>query len=180
MNIGIIVIIVITILVVVCIELIYHIKKSCNNNAISFYEGLHLANTPIVTLYCNKQPLNFVLDTGSSSCHITTDAMKLLDKEWYESNEASTKTLNANGEFTEQQSIVTILSYKNVEYKALLFVNKEFSIACQHIKDTEGVQIHGVLGCDFFTRYGYIIDYEEFIAYSKHNMKKPKVRKKKK
>ncbi len=41
------------------------------------------------------------------------------------------------------------------------------SNAFNTLKQDTGVTIHGILGNTFFEKYGYVIDYKDFIAYAK-------------
>ena len=45
----------------------------------------------------------------------------------------------------------------------------DMSYAFNSIKQSTGVNIHGILGNSFFEKYGYVIDFKELVAYGKHN-----------
>lgn len=141
----------------------YNTNQS-NKYSISFKEGLDLTNIPIVTFTDGVTKFNFLIDTGSSESHISSDAAVRLIGTPIDT-EYSFRTSTEPDSISKK--IDTILYYKDKEYKIELFVNKPLSESFRAIKQETGVQIHGILGCDFLNQYNYIIDFKRFIICSK-------------
>lgn len=136
---------------------------------ISFKESLDLSDLPIITFFCGDKKLNFLLDTGSTHTHISSETRdSLSDEDVTETNYGDDiETIGFNGDKEVQKSILISLKYKDTEYPTKVYVNSGLSMAFKEIKDKNGIQLHGVLGNDFFNVYDYIIDFKDFIVYSK-------------
>lgn len=132
-----------------------------NADGISFKEAIDLTNFPIITLVNNNIKLNFLLDTGSSVSHINKVLFpKLITSE-------SDYNMNITG--VEGNPINTKFCEIEVYYKNQVFSN-EFAISnldavFNSVKKETGVQLHGILGSDFFQKYRYVIDFDKFIVY---------------
>ena len=59
----------------------YRTKLYKERSKLSIKESLELTNIPIITLYNNDKPFNFLLDTGSSESHIRSDVANKLKGE---------------------------------------------------------------------------------------------------
>ena len=143
-------------------------------NGISFKEGLDLTSFPIITLTNNDTKLNFLLDTGSSVSHIDKSLVPVLK------TTVSHYKMNIMG--VEGNAVSTNFCNMDVYYKDYVF-NSDFATsdlkgAFDSIKTETGVQLHGILGSDFFQRYRYIIDFNELMAYPNKKWKKKVNRKK--
>lgn len=131
----------------------------------SFREAMDLVELPIVTFYNKDTKLNFLLDTGSDLSYINKSILPSL--EYKEVNE-SRNIISVGG---NSQSIgccdMTVI-YKNQKFIDRFYIS-DLDEAFEAIKAETGVQIHGILGNKFFTRYKYILDFENLIAYFKSN-----------
>lgn len=152
-------------LVVIAISIIkvynINIKKRLNN--ISFKEALELTGLPVITFYNGDQKLNFMLDTGSNLSHITKSiTSKLIYKDLNtEKRILGTGNNSIKGSLCEMK-----IKYKGFEYEDTFCIT-DFDSAFSAIKKESGVQIHGILGNQFFEKYKYVIDFKDFIAYMK-------------
>lgn len=157
--------IVLVILVVIAIACFVNIVEDYRNkkSVMSFRESMDLAEMPVVTFYQGDQKFNFLLDTGSNLSHITEDAAKRLNGQ---NLDAKTKV---SGIGTGETSGLcrTTLSYKDVDYSIDLCITNHLSEAFADIKAETGVQVHGLIGNQFFQQHKYVLDFKELIAYTK-------------
>lgn len=143
-------------------------------NKISFKEALDLSGLPIITFMCGKKKLNFMLDTGSTHSHISSEVRaSLSDDEITETSPDNViDVIGFTGERRTQGSILISLKYKDTEYPTEVFVSESLTKAFEDLKVSEGIQLHGILGNDFFNMYDYIIDFKEYIVHSKKKKRK--------
>lgn len=127
---------------------------------ISFKESLDLTNLPIVSFKNNDVTLNFLLDTGSDSAYINKSILPQLD---YEFTDSKTQMFGIDGNFVENEICSMIISYKDYKFESRFNVH-DMDAPFNQIKESTGVQIHGILGSNFFRRYKYILDFEKLIA----------------
>lgn len=141
------------------------VKKLFNihSNAMSFKESLDLAELPVVTFKQGDKKINMLLDTGSNNCVIDKTFLKSLEHKMLDQ---TTDILGLEGISTTTGVCTLKMSYKNVEYE-YPYVVQDMSLAFGSIKKETGVTINGILGSKFFNEYGYVLDFDELIAYSK-------------
>lgn len=128
----------------------------------SFKESMDLASLPIVTFYQGDKKYNFLLDTGSTMNII--DATSKIEYT-VEDGEKGTVT-GVNGVPTEVTYAKVNLFYKQKEFTTMVQVT-DMREAFAFVKGETGVTLHGILGNNFFSEYGYILDYYNMIAYPK-------------
>lgn len=119
---------------------------------------------PVITLYNNDRPFNFLLDTGSSESHIRSDVVEKLDGESYDYEYSY---MGSAGEANTSRVIETYLHHKDMPFRATLIVNSNLNDSFKEIEKTRGVHIDGLLGSDFFKRHRYVLDFAELVAYYK-------------
>lgn len=139
-------------------------KHSNNNkNKISFKESLDLTNLPVIILKQGDKKVNLLLDTGSTRSVILPSVLETLEHKV--TGEVGTvygmEGVSYNTKYAEVE-----LFYNNIMYNESFQV-VDMSNAFNSIKQSTGVNIHGILGNSFFERYGYIIDFQELVAYGK-------------
>lgn len=134
------------------------------NSGMSFKESMDLTNLPIVTFLSNGIKLHFLLDTGSDFSHISKSMLPKLKYERFKQGDMEFIGVEGNKRISEAVSLG--ISYKNRGYQNLFYAS-DLEEAFDIVKDTTGVQIHGILGSIFFQEFKYVIDFEELIAYSK-------------
>lgn len=137
-------------------------EKRILSDKMSFRETLDLTELPIVTFRNNNKKLNFLLDTGASNSVINKS---VLDEISYSLTGKRNSIYGADG-IREEVDIVSI----GVNYIDNIF-NEEFYAkdldnAFGNLKESHGVNLHGILGNSFFQRYKYIIDFDKLAAYS--------------
>lgn len=140
------------------------VQKKETKHKMSFMEGLNLTGLPVVTMVNNGKKLNFVLDTGSVHSLINKSVIQYI--EYNETEYVATLSGIDNITREEENAIEIPLQYKGKVTRSI-FVVTELSACFDEIKKETGVQLHGLLGSDFFVENRYIIDYNEMVAYSK-------------
>lgn len=134
-----------------------------NNRKMSFREGMDLAELPVVTFYQGDKKFNFLLDTGSNYSHISKEAAKELTGEILDAQ----AKVSGIGEGMTSGVCRTTLSYKGASYDIDLSITDHLSDAFAAIKTETGVQVHGLIGNQFFQQHKYVLDFEELVAYTK-------------
>jgi hypothetical protein len=134
--------------------------KKAQKSKMSFKEAMDLAGLPVVTFYQGNCKFNFLLDTGSDLSHINT-RVKSIKGELHDCN----LNISGLGSGSSSKYKSCKLSYNKLEFDVDLYLT-DFTEAFKYIKETTGVQIHGILGSKFFRDYAYILNFDELIAYS--------------
>ncbi len=137
------------------------IKKKQNN--VSFQEAMNLIELPIVTVNVNNSRLNFVIDTGCSNSCINksvTEKLKIPCKDLGNTHIG----IEGNVAHLTTSSIGFRLKKKNYLFD---FNVTNMDNAFNYIKEMNGIQLHGLLGSDFLSKYNYVIDYKDCILYKK-------------
>lgn len=148
---------------IVCIADILRKGKE-RRHTMSFMEGLDLTGFPIVTMVNNGMKFNFVLDTGSVHNLINQQA---LENMVFEKTDYSATISGIENKTREEEKVVKMtLTYRDKTTEGL-FVATDLSDVFANVRKETGVQLHGLLGSDFFKENRYIIDYNEMVAYSK-------------
>lgn len=123
-------------------------------------------NLPIITLYNNGIPFNFLLDTGSNICHICPSILKNLKV--YRRKEDSIHTTGLGSECSHSECCsAKFTDSLNKEYDVDLVVSKDFERSASNIEAFVGVKINGLLGTDFLQKYKYTIDFKALEVYVK-------------
>ena len=133
---------------------------------LSFKDTLTDVGIPIVTLNNGERKFNFILDTGSDISHIDSNIRNFLsDTEEVEG--ANLTVTTASGSVEGNNSWVRVpLNYKKqsfIEDFMLLDLHDAFEV----LKVDTGIQLHGILGSTFLRKYGYVLDYDDLVAYTK-------------
>lgn len=134
-----------------------------NKSKVSFMEAYDLTGLPIVTFKQGKTKFNCLLDTGATHSVIIPKATQVLE---YTETGTKNSIYGMEGNSKEVHNIRINFSLKNKDY------TEEFQVvdmtnAFDALKQDTGVTVHGIIGGSFFAKYGYVIDYKDFIAYSK-------------
>ena len=122
-------------------------------------ESLNLVDLPIITFYYKDIKLNFLVDTGSNMSIINSTALK---GEVLKTNKVFT-SINGIGGSSKAISLELKIAYKDRVFETD-FYSMNMDKAFSPIKEQNGVNVHGILGNDFFVKYKYIIDFEEYVV----------------
>lgn len=134
-----------------------------NRKQVSFKEALDLTGLPIVTFKQGENKINLLLDTGSSKSVILPSVLNVFKHE--KLNEGGT-VYGMEGNIIETVFVSIDFILNNNSYSEKFQV-VDMSSAFNSLKQDTGVTIHGILGNSFFEKYGYVIDYKDFVAYAK-------------
>ena len=140
-------------------------KNRKKKDVISFKESLYLTDLPIITLKQGNNKINFLLDTGSSKSVILPSICEILE---YEDTGHSGTIYGMEGNVVDTKYINIDLMYNCITYTEQFQV-LDMSNAFNQLKQSTGVTVHGILGNSFFEKYGYVIDFQELVAYGKSN-----------
>lgn len=156
------------ILTSIVIFIAYKITQKMNKQdteGFSFKQGLDLTGLPIITVKIDNKKLNFLLDTGSNQSLINMSEIVNL-KHRIISPEGS--TMKMNGDIEDTMNVLVDLEYGLTIYEEVELVVMDLSYSFNEVKKQDGVQLHGIIGSDFFDKYNYILDYKEYLAYPKN------------
>lgn len=134
-----------------------------NKSKVSFKEAVDLTGLPIVTFKQGVFKFNLLIDTGSTKSVINTINMEVL--EHTKRNEEGT-IYGMDGIVSKVEYVEIPFSLNGIKYEEV-FQSVDMTAAFNSLKQETGVTIHGILGNTFFEKYGYVIDFKDFIAYSK-------------
>jgi hypothetical protein len=138
---------------------------SNNKQTVSYPISYGLKNTglPLIVVEINQQNLCFLLDTGSNK--------NLIDQRVYEFFKEQVETVGCSTilglEGNKQDSAVIKLNFnfENHSYSTNFNVF-DSSNAFGTIEDESDIQIHGIIGNEFFIENEWIIDFEKLTVYS--------------
>ena len=122
---------------------------------------------PVITLTNNGVAFNFLIDTGSNVSHICPSAATLIEFQYIKANKREIAGLGA----LSQGTAVCSAKFKdtlNKEYEVELSISKELEETVKYIKESVGIEIHGLLGTDFLQNYKYVIDFKTLEVYAKN------------
>lgn len=129
----------------------------------SFREAMDLTELPVVTFRIDDKRVNFLLDTGANASIIDEKAVALLP---HKLSEEKGTVMGIEGVEKDAQCVDMELSYKDLNYIETFRV-LDMSGVFDAIKQESGVIVNGILGNAFFTKYRYVLDFKDLIAYSK-------------
>lgn len=133
--------------------------KTSPNQIFDFKTSLELVGLPIIVFYQNGKKYNFLLDTGSNVSYINKSSSLVksapINKDTF---------ISANGGETDCEISNIVLNHGEKKYNHLVRV-ADLTSAFINIKESYGVTLSGIIGCDFMEAYKYCIDFKEMIAY---------------
>lgn len=154
-------------LIVVMVDLLIGQFRLWRNkrNGFSLKEGMDLLEVPVITMKNGDKEFNFLLDTGSNKSHFNSRILdSLVEYEVLKDDDSTVAT--GGGTVNGGGWIRMPLQYKKQSFTEdflLLDLQESF----ESVYEESGVQIHGILGCDFFRKYGFIFDFDDLVFYRK-------------
>lgn len=144
----------------------YREYKNIPRNIIPFKESVELVGVPVVTFYCGKKKLHFILDSGATGNVIDSKVLKSLGTDYYSNTGMATEHFGSEGNVVLSDIAAIKFSYSGLSFDEL-FTVVDMSKAFEEAKKESGVTIHGLLGSSFFKKYNYILDFDKMIFYNK-------------
>lgn len=135
------------------------LKKA--NSRMSFKESLDLVGIPIITFCQGENKYHFILDTGAALSVVNEGAIKNFS---YESLPKKGSNYGIDGNILNTSFIKAHIEYKDNKFEEEFQV-LDLTSAFNNIKQDHGVTVTGILGNSFFTKYRYILDFKELVAY---------------
>lgn len=135
----------------------------------SFTASLNSIGIPIINFIIDDKEYNFIVDSGSSSSHISTEVLK----------EHSIETQDIECSCTAAGSSISFnkvchITLKNAisEFKDAQFFNSPaLDASLTNVTQQFDIPIHGLLGGDFLDSFGFIINYVTNTIYYEPNIK---------
>lgn len=125
--------------------------------------GLNKTGLPLIVIEINQHNLCFLLDTGSNK--------NLIDQRVYEYFKEHSETVGnssifgLDGNKTETPIIKLSFNFENSPYSTKFSVF-ELEKSFGAIEKESDIQIHGILGNEFFIENGWVIDFDKLTLYS--------------
>ena len=142
---------------------------------ISIRESIYYTKMPLFPIELeNGERVNFILDSASNVSHINEDDLDLFV---HNETENSQSVMGIEGNCQDVDKAKIVFSYKNNVFDIeacksnLSKTFKHFSQEIKKMYDTD-VKVVGLLGNDFLTKYGYVLDFNDLIVYKKKKTKK--------
>ena len=131
----------------------------------SFSEAMDSVELPLLILTNNGKKLKFIVDSGSNSCHIDKNILSELEYEDTSLSSSPSETATGGGMInTSKDRCVMKLNLKNTVF-TVPFLIEDLKAPFDFIKSQDGIQLHGILGSNFLSANGWVLDFAENVAY---------------
>ena len=124
--------------------------------------GLSKTGLPLIVAKIFDNDVCLMLDTGSNR-NIIDSRIYDLFKDKLIPSETSSEVITLNGAATGT-TIEVPFNFENQDYNEP-FICTEIVDAFDKIHEESGIQIHGILGNNFFLKHGWVLDFEKIIVY---------------
>ena len=140
----------------------YGSKNSLNK--LSFADSMGRLNLPIVNLTNKGNTYKFLIDTGAS--------ISIMDSRALDSIEHSKLNIEGNAygiecKIMSVNYISAELSSENISFTEQFQVMK--LDAFDNLRETDGINLSGILGSSFLKAHGFVIDFENQVLSTKKN-----------
>lgn len=141
---------------------------------ISIRESIYYTKMPLLPIeLANNQRVNFILDSASNVSHINEEDLKFFD---FETTTQTQSIMGIEGNLKDVDKVILKFSYKNNNFEAEACksdLSRTFNNFSEEIKRLYGtdIKVVGLLGNDFLTKYGYVLDFNDLIVYKKKKTK---------
>ena len=134
-------------------------------NIISFKEVFDLIGFPIITFTQNGKKFHFLFDTGTNHNIINSEILENIDYEEVKDNDEY--ILSGMDGIKHKVGLCNITFYYKDQAYPFTYLSKDLKNTFDLFKKDYGIQLSGMIGTEFFAKYQYVIDFKDFIAYSK-------------
>lgn len=134
--------------------------KCKRKRLISFEENYVKCGLPIITLYNDSFPLNFIVDTGCTTCILTKGALKYLH---YTDSKKYDNKIIAAGDNVDVQKVVNLTLNDGCRCLTADFAVMDMDSQFEEIEKTDKVTVHGIVGGPFIEGLQMVIDYKKLV-----------------
>jgi len=124
--------------------------------------GLHKAGLPLIVVKLFDHDICLMLDTGSNR-NIIDHRIYDQFKDRLKQSETSSEVYTLNGA-AKGTTIDVPFNFEAIDYQEP-FLCTEMTDAFDKINEEAGIQIHGILGNNFFLKHGWVLDFEKLAVY---------------
>lgn len=135
------------------------INKSKNKTIVEFRESLEIAGIPITKFKVSGKELNFIIDSGSSMSCISSKTAELIKADVSASQMKS--IIGVGGNTKPSSETVVVLEDVFSLYEITFQVNDALNKSFNRFEKSYGITVHGIIGNDFLSRYGFILNYNK-------------------
>lgn len=144
----------------------YTAYKNIPKNVISFKESVDLTELPIVTFRCGSKKLHFILDSGATTCILDGSVLESIKNEYCFKTDKVDEVYGIEGNVESTDVYRLIISYANLDFEEDFLIGN-LKDAFDNVKKECGLQLHGMIGNNFFIKHKYILDFDKMIFYNK-------------
>ena len=131
----------------------YDLKKQ--STILSIKESIMLTDFPILTFTSKGRKIKLLLDTGSNRNIIDENLLSELDVTGTSSDDTTIHSMGGKSKLSSK--VILSFKYDSLDFKDS-FLAADISGNIAAIKELSGVEVNGILGTPFMTKYKYIID----------------------
>lgn len=137
-------------------------RKIKSLTKLSFADTMGRLSLPIVSLTNNGKTFKFLIDTGASLSVVDSAALHNLD---YSKLDIKGSAYGIDGNVVAVDYVAMTLTHGDTKF------SEQFQVirmdAFDNLKESDNIDIVGILGSEFLKRYNFVVDYQELIAYIK-------------
>lgn len=126
--------------------------------SISIANSIQYVGLPIIVT-STKPHLNFLVDTGASHNVIFSFVYEGLS-DFFTLLETERNTFGIDGNMMKSQEVKAVVTFGELQTETIFSV-VEANEAVNHLEESNGFQLHGILGVDFLTKNKWIIDFKK-------------------
>ncbi len=158
---------IIAVSIIVVLLLLFIISREHNTkiDSISFDYNFEETHIPIIKLTSNNIEVSFLVDTGAQASYIDSNLISKIEAKKIKGLEGSVMGINSEGMSTDYYSVQ--LYYKDNPLPKMELQSFDFKKAMANSRESTGIYLDGILGGDFLSKNGYIVDYTNRTIYKK-------------
>ena len=122
--------------------------------------GLQKIGLPLIVTSGKLKNLCFLVDTGATHNVLFTYVFEHFKNE-FKMLDSTCRTMGIEGHYNETPVIEATFNFEGIDYTSTFSV-LDATDAIAQVQEETGVQIHGVLGTQFFMENKWIIDFETY------------------
>ena len=136
-----------------------HLVRIKKGQVMEFKTSFELTGLPIIIFYQGKKRYNFLFDSGSNVSYIDSNT------DIQVSTMIGTDSFTSASGMGEQCSVHNVKLYHNDKEFVCPIRKTNLRPAFDDMKQSYGITLSGIIGCDFMHKYSYCIDFKEMVIY---------------